>query len=68
MELNVELVKALEPGKIYALKIEDRVDLKYVSEFCESVEHEFDIRFIILGPYYDIVSCPEGYEFKKKEE
>lgn len=68
MEINVESIKALEPGKIYILEVlPDALD--GATEFVQNIREAHDLQIILLPKgVAKFVQAPEGYEIVKKEE
>lgn len=68
MELNIENIKALEPGKVYVLEVNFfDIDLEVIRRVIEEAARSFDIRFIVIDKNtMEIKSVPDGYDLVKK--
>jgi len=68
MELNIETIKALDPGKVYVIAIDFSkcVDFDFVDPLLE-IGRRYNIAFLFLDKdNMEIISVPEGYEIVKK--
>ena len=65
MEFNVKHIKALDPNKVYVVK------LNYANGvLARDIHNEFNkngMKCIVIGPDIDIIS-PEGLEIVQKDE
>lgn len=69
MNLKIEDIKSLEPGKIYVISVNDYNSKKtqVTVDNLLAIAKEFNLRFLILSKdIAEIISVPEGLEIKKK--
>ncbi len=71
MNITIENIKALEPGKIYAIQVGPEISDAGVEEICKELRtfsQEMGLNFIILRPGLSLVEvCEATLEALKKE-
>jgi len=69
MELNVENIKALDPGKIYVVSVDaSSVNLDMMVEQLVEIARQFSITFLFIDKdTMEIVSAPKGLKVVKEE-
>lgn len=70
MQIEIEDIKALEPGKIYVVALDIMQDVDAAMQTIETMAvmaKDFGIQFIFVAKdTVEFISVPEGYEITKK--